>query len=140
MICSTISALLISVCIAWNANESYRPFQGWLTYNHRGNLLTLNRYGNSSTPTDALSYSYNGPKRMGWSYDPNGNVTSDASNGVSVAWNVIDMPRTLTSGTSSTQRFYLADGTLSRIQDGSQVRIYLGDIVFKVVSGSFGVE
>ena len=113
-----------------------------ITYDASGNLLTLNRYGpdSSTTPTDALSFTYNGPKRVGWVYDPNGNVTSDATNNVSIAWNVIDQPRMLTSGSSSTKRYYLADGTLSHIQDGTQMRIYLGDIVFKTVSGGVGVE
>lgn len=113
-----------------------------ITYDASGNLLTLNRYGpdSSITPIDALSFTYNGPKRTGWIYDPNGNVTSDATNNVSIAWNVIDQPRMLTSGTSSTQRFYLADGTLSHIQDGTQMRIYLGDIVFKTASGGVSVE
>ena len=59
---------------------------------------------------------------------------------LSVDWNVIDLPRAITSGTSSTQRFYLADGTLSHIQDGTQMRIFLGDIVFKISPGSFGIE
>ena len=113
-----------------------------IAYDASGNLLTLNRYGpdSSTTPTDALSFTYSGPKRVGWVYDPNGNVTSDATNNVSIAWNVIDQPRMLTSGSSSTKRFYLADGTLSHIQDGTQMRIYLGDIVFKTVSGGVGIE
>lgn len=113
-----------------------------ITYDASGNLLTLNRYGpdTSTTPTDALSFTYSGPKREGWGYDPNGNVTSDATNNVSIAWNVIDQPRVLTSGSNSTQRFYLADGTLSHIQDGTQIRIYLGDIVYKVVSGYADIE
>lgn len=113
-----------------------------ITYDASGNLLTLNRYGSdsSTTPTESLSFTYNGPKRVGWVYDPNGNVTSDAINNVSIAWNIIDQPRMLTSGSNSTQRFYLADGTLSHIQDGNQIRIYLGDIVFKTVSGRVSVE
>ena len=113
-----------------------------ITYDASGNLLTLNRYGSSSstTPTESLSFTYVGPKRVGWVYDPNGNVTSDAANNGSLAWNVIDQPRTLMSATSSTQRFYLADGTLSHIEDGSQMRIYLGDIVYKVASGSASIE
>ena len=113
-----------------------------ITYDASGNLLTLNRYGSdsSTTPTESLSFTYNGPKRVGWVYDPNGNVTSDAINNVSIAWNIIDQPRMLTSGSNSTQRFYLADGTLSHIHDGTQMRIYLGDIVFKTVSGGVSVE
>lgn len=52
----------------------------------------------------------------------------------------MDLPRTLTSGTSTMQRSYLADGTLTSTQDGSQLRIFLGDIVFKVANGGIGIE
>ena len=52
----------------------------------------------------------------------------------------MDLPRTLTSGTSTMQRSYLADGTLTSTQDGSQLRIFLGHIVFKVANGGIGIE
>ena len=105
-----------------------------ITYDSSGNLLTLKRYNESSgtSPSESLSYSYTGPKRnnTGWSYDNHGNVTADPQGSMSVAWNVLDMPRTLTSGSASTQRAYLADGTLAQIYDGSTTRLYVGDMVF----------
>lgn len=63
-------------------------------------------------------------------HDNHGNVTYDAQSSLTLAWNVLDMPRTLTSGSVSTQRSYLADGTLAQIYDGSSTRLYLGDMVF----------
>ena len=63
-------------------------------------------------------------------HDNHGNVTYDAQSSLTLAWNVLDMPRTLTSGSASTQRSYLADGTLAQIYDGSTTRLYLGDMVF----------
>ena len=44
--------------------------------------------------------------------------------------NSLDLPRTLSSGSASTQRAYLADGTLAQVYDGSTTRLYLGDMVF----------
>ena len=114
-----------------------------ITYDRSGNLLTLSRYGSSSatTPIESLSFSYSGPKRSGWSYDPHGNVTSDMQNGLSVAWNVINLPRTISTSTASTQRTYLADGTLAQISDGSTTRLYLGDMVFnKASNGTITLE
>ena len=82
--------------------------------------------------TEPQGRSYTGPKRIntGWTYDNHGNVTADPQGSMSVAWNVLDMPRTLTSGSASTQRSYLADGTLAQVYDGSTTRLYLGDMVF----------
>ena len=101
-----------------------------ISYDRNGNLTALTRRNDSGTATQTLSYTYTGPKRSGWTYDNHGNVTADPQSGISVAWNAIDMPRTLTSGSASTQRGYLTDGTLAQIYDGSTTRLYLGDMVF----------
>ena len=117
------------------------------TYDRSGNLLTLDRYGASSgtSPTESLSYTYSGPKRTTWTYDAHANVTADPQGGLSIAWNAIDLPRTLTTGsgtgTASTQRAYLADGTLAQVGDGTTTRLYLGDMVFdKASNGTVTLE
>ena len=113
-----------------------------ITYDHGGNLLTLNRYDNSSetTPSESLSFSYSGPKRTGWSYDSHGNVTSDPKAGTTVAWNILDMPNAISSGTAGVQRSYLADGTLVQVSDGSTTRLYLGDMVFNQTGSTLSLE
>lgn len=113
-----------------------------ITYDRSGNLLTLNRYDASSgtTPSESLSFSYSGPKRTGWGYDSHGNVTSDLVGSTTVAWNVLDMPNTISSGTAGIQRSYLADGTLVQVNDGSTTRLYLGDMVFNQTSGTISLE
>ena len=63
-------------------------------------------------------------------YDRSGNVTADPQGSMTLAWNVLDMPRTLTSGSASTQRAYLSDGTLAQVSDGTTTRLYVGDMVF----------
>ena len=75
-------------------------------------------------------YSYNGPRRTSWTYDNHGNVTADPQGSMTLAWNVLDLPRALTSGSASTQRSYLADGTLAQVSSGTSYRLYLGDLVF----------
>ena len=118
-----------------------------ITYDRSGNLLSLDRYDSSSgtTPSESLSYSYSGPKRTTWTYDAHANVTVDPQSGLSIAWNVLDLPRTITSGTGtssvSTQRGYLADGSLAQVSDGSTTRLYLGDMVFsKAANGTVALE
>lgn len=111
-----------------------------ITYDRSGNLLSLDRYGSGSgtTPSESLSYSYSGPKRSTWTYDSHANVTADPQSGLNIAWNALDLPRTITSGTGtssvSTQRSYLADGSLAQVSDGSTTRLFLGDMVFNIAS------
>ena len=118
-----------------------------ITYDRSGNLLSLDRYDSSSgtTPSESLSYSYSGPKRTTWTYDAHAKVTVDPQSGLNIAWNVLDLPRTITSGTGtssvSTQRSYLADGSLAQGSDGSTTRLYLGDMVFnKAANGTVTLE
>ena len=118
-----------------------------ITYDRSGYLLTLDRYGDSSetSPTESLSYTYTGPKRNTWTYDAHGNVTTDHQAGLGIAWNAIGLPRTITAsagtGSATTQRFYLADGTLAQVSDGTTTRLYLGDMVFdKAANGTVTLE
>ena len=83
--------------------------------------------------------------RYSWTYDARANVTADPDGALSIAWNVIDLPRTLTTGSgtgaSSTQRAYLADGSLVQVGDGTTTRLYLGDIIFnKASNGTVTLE
>ena len=104
-------------------------------------------YGDSSgtTPSESLSYTYTGPKRNTWTYDAHGNVTADPQAGLGIEWNAIGLPRTITASsgtdTASTQRFYLADGSLAQVSDGTTTRLYLGDMVFeKAANGTVTLE
>ena len=103
-----------------------------ITYDHSGNLLTLKRFGPNSgtTATDSLVFSYSGPRRNGWIYDTHGNVAIDPMSGSHIFWNVLDMPCAIAHGNAFTQRHYLADGTLVGIDDGTTMRMNVGDAVF----------
>ena len=108
-----------------------------ITYDRSGNILTLKRYGSGSSPTltDSLSFAYNGHRRNGWSYDAHANVTVDTCSGVSLAYNILDMPRTLSDSSATVGRSYLADGSLATVEKRTTSRIYLGNMVFKQLSG-----
>ena len=77
---------------------------------------------------------YTGPKRNTWTYDAHGNVTADPQAWLGIEWYVTGLPRTITAsagtGTASTQRSYLAGGTLTPVSDGTSTRLYLGDMYF----------
>ena len=49
-----------------------------IRYDLDGNILHLERYqNNANTPQAMLDFSYIGPKRVGYAYDSNGNITYD---------------------------------------------------------------
>lgn len=103
-----------------------------IIYDHSGNLLTLNRFDESSgtAPAASLSFTYTGPNRNGWVYDVHGNVTYDPVSNRSISWNAIGLPEAISSGPTTTQRSYLSNGTLESVADGTVTRLYLGDMVF----------
>ena len=57
-----------------------------------GNLLHLERYqDNANTPQATLDFSYDGPKRNGYSYDSNGNITYDPLRCFEIRYNLLNL-------------------------------------------------
>ena len=70
-----------------------------ISYDRAGNITALTRYDNSSSPVaTSLSYAYTGNRRNGYSYDVNGNVTSDATNDLQSSYNLLNLPAKIKSG------------------------------------------
>ena len=91
-----------------------------LSYDRNGNILTLKRYGATATaPQDNLAYTYSGNKlsqlnNWMYSYDDNGNMTSDGRRNMTFTWNHLNLPASIenNSATGGTVYYtYLADGT-----------------------------
>ncbi len=123
-----------------------------ILYNSNGALLRLKRYGSDiSTPQDDYSYTYSGPLLTGvsgkddgsninasFSHDSNGNTTADGRANLSFAYNILNLPETVTSGNTQMATYHwLSDGTKYKVTDpaGNGV-IYAGDLTYTVaVSG-----
>ena len=85
-----------------------------ISYDRAGNITALTRYDNNTpTPTETcLSYAYTGNRRNAYSYDVNGNVTSDATNSLQSSYNLINLPAQIKSGSTVKANYsYLSDGT-----------------------------
>ena len=60
----------------------------------------------------SLSYAYTGNRRNAYSYDLNGNVTSDVTNSLQSSYNLINLPAQIKSGSTVKANYtYLSDGT-----------------------------
>ncbi|MBR4585338.1 MAG: RHS repeat protein [Bacteroidales bacterium] len=62
-----------------------------ITYDRAGNVTKINRYDNDGT-LSSLTFTYTGNRRNGYSYDVNGNVTSDATNDLQSSYNLLNLP------------------------------------------------
>ncbi|MBO6247869.1 MAG: RHS repeat-associated core domain-containing protein, partial [Bacteroidales bacterium] len=137
-----------------------------ITYDRNGNILTACRTGEQVSAFDSLSYSYSGDKLVGlstlvatggapsisnysFSYDDNGNLITDTRKDISVSWNPVGLPETVTaaSSTSSIKAYYqyLADGTkLSVTQPVSTATnagyVYLGSFVYSKYGNNYSFE
>ena len=91
-----------------------------IVYDCNGNITSLVRRNGSSTG-QSFSFSYTGNMRSAWSYDSNGNVTSedpDTEYPVIVKYNVLNLPGRVTQQEGfSTKVLYLADGSKLSVTD-----------------------
>ena len=116
-----------------------------ITYDLNGNISALKRYGTSLD--DNLTFTYNGNRLSSvsdavggvsytYTHDADGNLASDSRKGISVAYNVLGLPRTVTSGTTVLSHYeYLPDGSkLSALAGSGAGYKYRGSFVYSVDS------
>ena len=123
-----------------------------LSFDRNGNILSLKRYGaTTTTPQDNLAYTYSGNKlsqlnNWMYSYDDDGNMTSDGRRNMTFTWNHLNLPATIENndgeGTTVVSYTYLADGTkvLAQAPGTSEGYAYLGTMVYKLNNGSWTLE
>ncbi len=113
-----------------------------IRYDLEGNILHLERYqGNANTPQATLDFSYDGPKRNGYSYDSNGNITYDPLRCFEIRYNLLNLAAevighdpedTAAEGTLLCETVYYADGTRSGVRlpdDGLWLTRYVSSLI-----------
>ena len=116
-----------------------------ITYDLNGNIKTIKRY--VSVLDDNLTFTYSGNRLSSvsdaadgasytYTHDADGNLASDSRKGVSVAYNVLALPRTVSSGTTVLSHYeYLPDGSkLSALAGSGAGYKYRGSFVYSVDS------
>ena len=90
-----------------------------ITYDKNSNIITLNRSSLSQEDVKNYCFTYIGNQRnketngnMTYSYDANGNITSDALNGLEISYNLLNLPTSIYGYGDYTDNYrYLSDGT-----------------------------
>ena len=110
-------------------------FNELISYDNMGNIISMNR-----NPVGISSYSYSGNRLIGisgaingsYSYDANGNQTADSHKGITLAYNYLNLPETISKAvTSETMtNTWLATGAKIRKTVGGMTREYVGGIEY----------
>ena len=122
-----MSRLKSSSRYAGNSATSTNPYtEKDITYFADSRIKTMKRYGASASSVQDLSFATDSN-----TYDAYRNVTNDASSGTTIEWNILNLPRKMTtSGGIVSEYTYLADGTKIRMKSETTTWHYLGSMVF----------
>ena len=87
-----LSGSAMTVGTGASATSDSRWSERNIRYDLDGNILHLERYqNNANTPQATLDFSYDGPKRNGYSYDSNGNITYDPLRCFEIRYNLLNL-------------------------------------------------
>ena len=122
-----MSRLKSSSRYAGNSATATSPYtEKDITYFADSRIKTMKRYGASASSVQSLSFATDTN-----TYDSFRNVTNDATSGTSIEWNILNLPRKMTtSGGVVSEYTYLADGAKVRMKSGTTTLHYLGSMVF----------
>lgn len=120
--------------------HSYGDTEGGIIYDKNGNIKTLARAG---AAVDNLTYVYSGNRlssindtsgdnsgvkngTSSYSYDVNGNITHDGSRGTAIAYNYLNLPKTVVIGGHTMTYDYDASGMKHKYSDANSITKYAG--------------
>ena len=128
--------------IGTSTSTTLKDTEKGISYDRNGNISSMTRYGSSST-ANTLSFTLTGNRVTGLSgsasstfaYDASGNRTSDSRKGLTMSYNILNLPKSTTKSGSSLTYVYLSDGTkVSAQQSGGAGLKYRGAFVYDVTS------
>ena len=123
---------------AWSASEAYAEKN--LSYDRHGNIQTLLRTGEDGSPLHELtemtydgnrlqSLRLNGAATVSYAYDPNGNMTSDGRRGVTIGYNILNLPEEIVAGNQKINYIYSASGEKLACDANGSSTYYRGGVM-----------
>lgn len=132
-----------------NGTASEQFVEKGITYDHNGNILTLQRTA-SGTLADDLTYTYTGNQLATLSgsvsasfvYDANGNMIQDGANDLEISYNRLNLIEKVSrNGEILANYAYLSDGTkLSAMDADGNGLYYAGSLVYRKQNGIMSLE
>ncbi|TLV03582.1 RHS repeat domain-containing protein [Dyadobacter luticola] len=128
----------------------YPDVESGIGYDKNGNIKTLKRSG---AATDNLAYTYLGNRlsnvndasgsdlgvkngSSSYSYDGNGNMTSDGNRGATIAYNFLNLPKTVTISGKTATYDYDASGEKHKYAADTLTLKYAGNFEYRQVAGA----
>ena len=123
---------------AWSASEAYAEKN--LSYDRHGNIQTLLRTGEDGSPLHELtemtydgnrlqSLRLNGAAPVSYAYDPNGNMSSDGRRGVTIGYNILNLPEEIIAGNQKINYIYSASGEKLACDANGSSTYYRGGVM-----------
>ena len=125
-----------------SAQNSYT--ERGISYDHNGNIKTLQRY--ASSLQDNYTYNYTGNKITSitgtnngtaiasaiYSYDSNGNATTDGLKNLQITYNILNLPQKVTQGGATKATYgWFADGSkYSTLDNAGNGYHYIGSLIY----------
>ena len=115
-----------------NASPSNSLEEKDISYDLNGNMLTMTRVDEFGEEDD-FTYSYSGNQLTSSTYDSNGNMTYDATTGLTIEWNHLNLIKKVSDSNGVLVNYsYLADGTKVRAVDADGEGLeYRGSLTFR---------
>jgi len=108
-----------------------------LAYDFNGNIKRLIRTNSAASNIADYTYTYSGNKLTNinsgtaYTYDLNGNTTLDGLRGVSIAYNILNLPKTVSKGSDNISYIYSAVGEkLAKKMKDNTYQYYAGNMVY----------
>lgn len=111
-----------------------------LSYDENGNIDNVKRRNSSGGTLHDFSYTYCGNKLTSvkngasssstYGYNANGNMTFDGRKGISITYNILNLPERIIKGSQSISYIYSADGQKLAMQNGSSLIYYRGGFIY----------
>ena len=119
----------------WIDNPYYEEKS--LAYDPNGNIKRLVRTNSTGGNSADYTYTYKGNQLdkvnagTAYVYDKNGNTTTDGLRGFSLAYNILNLPKSITKGTDNIAYIYTATGEklAKRMKDNTN-QYYAGNMVY----------
>ena len=120
----------------WQNNGKYEEKS--LTYDKNGNIVTLIRTDLNGSNSANYTYAYSGNQLSNinggtsYAYDQNGNTTTDGLRGMTLTYNVLNFPKTITKGSDNIAYIYSSAGEkLAKKMKDNTYKYYAGNMVYK---------
>jgi len=121
---------------AWVDSSNYEEKS--IAYDLNGNINRLIRTNSTGSNMADYTYTYNGNKLSdinggtAYTYDTNGNTTTDGLRGVTVAYNILNLPKTVSKGNDNISYIYSAAGEkLAKKMTNNTYQYYAGNMVYR---------